>query len=362
MVASSNDVSIKLKRVGETWFCENEAVLEDLLWRNLSHFFGLVPLKRQFSVDGQICDILALGKEGQLAILELKNIQDRYVINQLTRYYAALMEQKPFQEQIDYSKPVRLIAIAPSFHKDNFSDQKYSLLDIEFVEFAISQVDACLTFELKQNNRQSVKLAITCSPETNDVDIASPPRALLNLLSQCSEGEYQSALKIREHILKYDKRIKEITGSSSIYYGSGKTRLCAELRFDKGREKLAIFLWLPHVASTSMSAKKITARMRLWTDWRKVPDLGHVPKGLGKMTGLTDRQFPDEESRSKYFDDPNYRKSFVKLRGYSNPSYKCGLALAIEDYMKLIGESEALDSLDYLIDLALKTWLKRSKR
>ena len=180
MVASSNDVSIKLKRVGETWFCENEAVLEDLLWRNLSHFFDLVPLKRQFSVDGQICDILALGKDGQLAILELKNIQDRYLINQLTRYYAALMEQKTFQEQIDYSKPVRLIAIAPSFHKDNFSDQKYSLLDIEF---AISQVDACLTFELKQNNRQSVKLAITCSPETNDVDIASPPRALFNLLS-----------------------------------------------------------------------------------------------------------------------------------------------------------------------------------
>lgn len=245
MGTPSNDISIRLKRVGEAWFCENEAVLEDLLWRNLSHFFGLVPLKRQFSVDGQICDILALGEEGQLVILELKNTQDRYLINQLTRYYAALIEQKPFQEQIDYSKPVRLIAIAPSFHKDNLSDQKYSLLDIEFVEFAISQEDACLTFELKQNSRQSVKLEITCSPETNDVEISSPSRALLNLLSKCSEGEYQNALKIRERILKFDKRIKEITGSNGICYGSGKTRLCAKLRFDKKFGKLAILLWLP---------------------------------------------------------------------------------------------------------------------
>ncbi len=245
MIAPSNDVSIRLKKVGETWFCENEAVLEDLLWRNLSHFFDLVPLKRQVSVDGQICDILALGKEGQLAILELKNIQDRYVINQLTRYYSALMEQKPFQEQIDYSKPVRLIAIAPSFHKDNLSDQKYSLLDIELVEFTISQVDAGLTFELKQDKKQVVNLKIALSPETNDVEIPSPSRALLNLLSKCSEGEYQNALKIRERILKFDKRIKEITGSNVIRYGSGKTRLCAELRFDKGLGRLMIFLWIP---------------------------------------------------------------------------------------------------------------------
>lgn len=257
MVASSNDISIKLKRVGETWFCENEAVLEDLLWRNLSYFLIWFPLKDNSRLMDRFVTSYALGKDGQLAILELKNIQDRYVVNQLTRYYAALMEQQPFQEQIDYSKPVRLIAIAPSFHKDNLSDQKYSLLDIELVEFAISQADACLTFELKQDIRQALKLEITCSQESNGVDIPSPPRALLNLLNKCSEDEYQNALKIRERILKFDKRVKEITGSSSTCYGSGKTRLCTEFRFDKEREKLAIFLWLPHVTSTSIRAKKL---------------------------------------------------------------------------------------------------------
>ena len=369
MVASSNDVSIKLKRVGETWFCENEAVLEDLLWRNLSHFFGLVPLKRQFSVDGQICDILALGKEGQLAILELKNIQDRYVINQLTRYYAALMEQKPFQEKIDYSKPVRLIAIAPSFHKDNLSDQKYSLLDIELVEFAISQAENCLIFELKQANGKAVKLEIAHLKETHDFDIPSPPRALLNLLSKCSENEYQNALKLRERILKFDKRIKEITGSSSTCYGSGKTRLCAEFRFDKDRTKLAIFLWLPHGTSTSIRAKKITARMKLWTNWIQVSDIGHVPEGLGKMISFQEWQSASVRPLNKllpsgrngtpkevYFSDPDFREGFVERNKYlrRNPHYKSGLALAINDYMKLIGESEAFDS---LVDLALKTWL-----
>jgi RecB family endonuclease NucS len=262
MIASSNDISIRLKRVGEAWICENEAVLEDLLWRNLSHFFDLLPLKRQFSVDGQICDILALGKEGQLCILELKNVQDRYVVNQLTRYYAALMEQKPFQQQIDYSKPVRLIAIAPSFHKDNLSDQKYSLLDIELVEFAISQVDACLTFQLKQDKKQVVELKIVCSPETNDVEIPSPSRALLNLLGKCSEGEYQNALKIRERILKFDKRIQEITGSNGICYGSRKTRLCAKLSFDKEFQKLALILWIPsNVAFKGLTRRKSNVRV-----------------------------------------------------------------------------------------------------
>jgi hypothetical protein len=109
-----------------------------------------------------------------------------------------------------------------------------------------------LSFELKLDGKQSVKMEIAFPPETNN-DISSPPRALLNLLSECPEDVYQNALKARERILKFDKRIKEMTGSGSVCYGSSKTKLCAELRFDKDRKEIALFLWLPHVTLQSQS-------------------------------------------------------------------------------------------------------------
>jgi RecB family endonuclease NucS len=54
----------------------------------------------------------------RLVVLELKNGEDRYVVQQLTRYYDALLEHKPFADRVDYDRPVRLIAITPKFHRD----------------------------------------------------------------------------------------------------------------------------------------------------------------------------------------------------------------------------------------------------
>ncbi len=374
--STPTSVSTRLRKLGQSWAFDSEAVLEDFMWSNLSHFFDLSPLKRQFSVDGQICDILALDKDNRLSVLELKNVEDRYVVNQLTRYYGALVEQRPFQDQVDYSKPIRLIAIAPNFHKDNLSDQKYSLLDIELAQFSISQGDTCLSFELKHDGKEPVKMGISFPLKPDGEDIPPPPRALLNLLSECPEAVYQNALKARERILKFDKRIKEVTGSSSVCYGSGKTKLCAEFRFDRTRKTPALFLWLPHVTSTSLSAKKITARMRLWTDWSQVTDIGHVPEGMGRKISFDEwrtasvrplnKLLPSNSygsSKEKYFSDSEFRRDFVERYKYlrRDPHYESGLALSINDYMKLIG-SETSDSLERLLDSALETWLQRLKR
>ena len=62
----------------------------------------LKPLKRQYYIKGQYCDILAIGKNKELIILELKIAEDRYVVQQLTSYYHSLLEEKPFFDQIDY--------------------------------------------------------------------------------------------------------------------------------------------------------------------------------------------------------------------------------------------------------------------
>lgn len=86
-----------LKKTGQEWRFTNEAALEDFIWDNLKPLFNLTPLKRQFFVRGEVCDILAVDDNRQLVVLELKNTEDRYVVQQLTRYYDNLLEVKPFQ-------------------------------------------------------------------------------------------------------------------------------------------------------------------------------------------------------------------------------------------------------------------------
>ena len=51
---------VSLRKTGTGWEFASEAALEDFIWLNLAQLFGLTPLKRQYSVDGQICDILAI--------------------------------------------------------------------------------------------------------------------------------------------------------------------------------------------------------------------------------------------------------------------------------------------------------------
>ncbi|MBD2341801.1 DUF91 domain-containing protein [Calothrix sp. FACHB-156] len=120
-----------LRKTGTGWEFASEAALEDFVWNHLSQLLDLVPLKRQYAVRGEICDILALKQTKQLVILELKNTEDRYIVQQLTRYYDNLLDEKPFAEKIDYNQPVRLLAIAPSFHRHNLIDCKYNLLKID---------------------------------------------------------------------------------------------------------------------------------------------------------------------------------------------------------------------------------------
>ena len=128
-----------LKKVGEGWQFASENNLEDFVWSQLNSLFELSPLKRQYTTYGDICDILALDKNSRLVIMELKNVEDRYIVQQLTRYYHSLLEEKPFQQQVNYQLPVRLIAVAPSFHRHNWIDRKYHKISLEFMSFTLRQ-------------------------------------------------------------------------------------------------------------------------------------------------------------------------------------------------------------------------------
>jgi RecB family endonuclease NucS len=108
-----------LRKTGNGYEFSSEYALEEFVWENLEQLFQLKPVARQYPAKGEFCDILAV-RDQQLYILELKNTEDRYVVQQLTRYYDNLFDLKPFAEQIDYSLPVKLIALAPAFHLMKF--------------------------------------------------------------------------------------------------------------------------------------------------------------------------------------------------------------------------------------------------
>lgn len=128
-----------LKKISGNWQFASENNLEDFVWSQLNVLFGLLPLKRQYIASGDICDILAVDKNNRLVIIELKNVEDRYIIQQLTRYYHSILEEKPFQQQVNYQLPVRLIGIAPSFHRHSLIDKKYHELNFEFMSFVTVQ-------------------------------------------------------------------------------------------------------------------------------------------------------------------------------------------------------------------------------
>jgi len=360
---------LKLQKLGEKWKVSSEAQLEDYLWLNLPNLMNLTPFKRQFYINNQICDLLALNSNKQLFIVELKNEEDRYIVSQLTRYYSALFEEKPFSEFIDYNQPIKLIAIAPNFHRDNFTDQKHSVLPISFVEFTIIQDSEKFYFILTNIDKNEVitKREILAKNENHNINIPEPPRVLLNLLKDSSELERKSILSLRELIFNYHPKMKEFAKNKYLLYGSTEKKTCVEFRYDETRKTIALFLWLPHKTSWSFKTNIIVARMRIWHNWQIVSDVGHVPKGNARMIsyqeGIDGSIIPLKKllhHKDSYINDLAYRERFIQSQYvYVKPHYKSPLALHLKDYYKLVGISNISNSLNDLVKLALDTWIKK---
>ena len=255
-------------RVGKNWQFENEFELEELIWQRLPQLLNLKPLKRQFSVRGQFCDILAIDDDQQLAVIELKNVEDRYVVQQLTRYYDALKEEQPFQAEVDWEKPIRLIAIAPSFHSDTEIDCTYNTLNIELLTFGLETRDQDLYLKLMESGTEVVSIPVPNHLKTPpaNISVSSPPRKLITWLSDSPEPKFQGMMAVREQLLGFDQRMKEVVEPKAIIYGKGKTKPCAEIRrrnigmsSKSPKWSPVLFLWLPDLDGSSR-----IFRMMIW--------------------------------------------------------------------------------------------------
>ena len=272
---------VLLRKTGIGWEFESEAALEDFAWANLKQLLGLTPLKRQYVVKGQICDILAVDENKRLVVLELKNNEDRYVVQQLTRYYDALLEEKPFKEVVDYRQPIDLIAITPKVHRDNLIDKKYHHLSIRFLQFQLVMSGEALYLQLKDiDTNKLFQLEIRRQDRDSTESLPIPPKLLQKLLSSCSPEQQKVIMEIRNQILSFDKRMEEISIAGSVKYGNGKSKTskyCAEFCSDS-KGNFLIFLWIPFKAGAS---QKI-GRARIGLNYEKGKALieGYVSKGI----------------------------------------------------------------------------------
>jgi RecB family endonuclease NucS len=284
---------IFLESTSEGFRFVNEAALEDFVWLHLADLFGCTPLQRQYGCSGEVCDILAIAPDRRLVVVELKNTEDRYIIQQLTRYYANLIDEQPFSDQVDYRLPVRLVAIAPVFHRHNRIDQQHSRLDFELWQFTVEAVAEQPWLQLSDlEAAQTVKLPIPYQavslPQFDDVP--PPPDKLMTWLSHCTPQEQAGFLLIRAALLSRGKRMQEWVDGNWVRYGSGKTKRAAEFGYRPNLRKLILFVWLPTPVSSrwilnqaNPSKKPAIGRLRLWTDGDTFIALGHVTEGYGQM-------------------------------------------------------------------------------
>ena len=269
-----------LHKTAAGWQFHNEETLEDFLYLHLSEALGLKGLARQYIVQSQRCDILATDSTHRLIIIELKNTEDRGIVQQLTRYYHALSEEKPFADQINYNLPVHLIAIAPSFHRDSFTDRQYHRLNFQFLDFTIEQKATQFYLNLKDVDSHKIRQIAIPHQEPEKGYLPAIPNNLQKILKNCTADQQEKILEIRQKILMFDKRMQENTVSGSILYGNGNgktNKYCAEFTADKDG-KFLLFLWIPLKCGHSDQIR----RALIWTDWQnKTLIEGYITEGIG---------------------------------------------------------------------------------
>lgn len=353
-------VALRQSPIG--WEFVSEAALEKFVWENLQELLGIQPLKRQHVSKGEIADILAVDNDGGLIVLELKNTEDRYLIQQLTRYYANLIEEKPFIEMVNYEHPIRLVAISPIYHRHNLVDQKYSNLQFELLKFSVVQENDKFHFnllDLESSILQKYQIPYTAVSTAVIESVVETPQLLLSWLGGCSSEEQAGFLKIRNKILSCSSKIKELADKKAIQYGAGKAKLCAEICFHQKTQRPVLFLWLPTPATYNVPVwkadapteiayvkKPVIGRLRIWTNGQTITHIGHVPEGFGTMKLQAEwDQLPLNKRQG-------LRQS-LSSRSHIPPS--------IDWYARSLKDAEKPDYWEFLADLAIETWLARNK-
>ena len=348
---------------GESAEFETERHLEWFFWYTVLPKIGLKPLKSQHTCREGICDILAKGNQNQLVIIELKNVEDSHVIEQITAYFDALIEEKPFSEQIDYTKPIELYTVCPTYRNRTVTTLKHHKLKFTLLSYAVKSSSQGFIFTLYEwlTKTEIAKIDIPRSAEIEPtINLPDPPKAFVNLLGNCSENEKKWAIEIRDQIYQLSQslnyRIYEKPDGKWVRFERNKQNPIAEIGWENKRESLAVYLWLPFVTINgqwNMKARardsyKRTAMMRLWIVDGTVQYVAYIENQRKSWLVVT-----DEEIQTGKFTKP------VKLQRKADSAYWKGLAMPTDVYLNLMELTARSHSLNAFVELALEHSLQR---
>ena len=340
--------------VNTDWRFQNELYLENFVSQTIEPLLNLKQLARQYYLNNQVCDLLAVAQNNQLAIVELKNAEDRYVIQQLTRYYEAVLEDRPFAKEVDYQLPIRLIAIAPQLHQHNLIDKKYSKLTFELFTFRILATENdSFCFELsdlagKQKAAIDIPKKFYSFLYCNDEEIAQPltfqlppPKSLRKLIEELSSEQQAYILAVRKQLLTFDERMIEVGKTTSTIYGMRKgdkdiykTKVCAKfMPTTPGDLRPRLLLRLPYPR-------------------REFGGLGRTYKEK-RVKGLVWAEIKHEQ---EWNPDSAISLFFYLGKTQNAYSYTCDLDTYSNMYRELTKESESFHALNDLLALSLREW------
>ncbi|MBD2179020.1 DUF91 domain-containing protein [Pseudanabaena sp. FACHB-1998] len=339
---------------------ETERHLEWFFWYTVLPKIGLKPLKSQHTCREGICDILAKGNQNQLVIVELKNVEDSHVIEQITAYFDALIEEKPFSEQIDYTKSIELYTVCPTYRNRTVTTLKHHKLKFTLFSYAVKSSNQGFIFTLYEwlTNIEIAKIDIPIAVEiAPTLNLPDPPKAFVNLLGNCSECEKIWAIEIRDQIYQFAQslnyKIYEKPYGKWVRFERNKQNPIAEIGWENKRESLVVYLWLPFMTVNGQcnmrrDSYKRTAMMRLWIDDGIVRYVGYIENQRKSWLVVT-----DEEIQKGKFTKP------VKLQRKGLSAYWKGLAMPTDIYLDLMGFTPRSHSLNSFVELSLEHSLQR---
>ena len=361
----------RLRVFGEVAEFETEQQLEQFFLDTVLPKIGLKPLASQYACAQGICDILALDPSNQLVIIELKNVKDTHVIEQITRYFDALIAERPFDSQVDYTQPIELYTVCPDYADSLAMMLKYHRLNFNPLAYQIKNEQQLHRFELRNwlTNEAIAQIEIPRIQNSDTVTLPDPPKAFLKLLERCCDRDRLQADLIRQQIYKFSQhhnyKICERADGKWVRFERNKQYPVAELGWDGQRKELAIHLWLPFTTINGRSNMKRypkkyrrTSMMRIWTDSNEVQHLGYVHNGRRRWLIVTFQEIKDEK-----FPIPTKLNKWLKYTGdycrVSMGSYWKGLAMPFATYVETMNMPNLETSFEEVVQLALDHSLKR---
>jgi hypothetical protein len=365
-----NPTKPRFRISGDSTEFETERHLEWFFQDTVLPHLGIKILANQYSCKVGICDILAIGVNCQLIIIELKNSLDTNVFEQITTYFDALAEEKPFGEKVNYDKPIELYTVCPMYGNRTLHVLKYHKLDFTVLTYKIEDLAQNYIFTLQnwvtKEEITRIEILKTLSlPQ--DFQLPDPPKSFINLLGKCSNDQREWVIQIRDQVYEFAQnhnyKISETTNGKATRFQRSKPHPIAEVDWDTTRETLTIYLWLPfttingrfNMQRAGGENYKRKAMMRIWVVDGRVSFVGFIANGRKSWLVVT-----GDELHAETFPLPTKLQKHMRYKNGNH--YWKGLAMPTQYYLKTMQLPNHLSSLGEFVNLALEYALQRSQK